>query len=42
MLLLNHRFAEKQDSKKDLIKPIGLNGFKIVFIQLIEIITSSI
>ena len=38
MLLLNHCFIEKQDSKKDFIWPISLGSFEIVFILLAKII----
>ena len=34
VLLLDHRFAEKQASKRDLVWPIGPNSFEIVFTLL--------
>ena len=36
--LLDHCPVKKQDGKKDLIWPIGPNGFKIVFTLLAETI----
>ena len=38
VLLLNYHSIEKQSSKKDLIRPIGFNGFKIVLTFLVKII----
>ena len=38
MLLLNYYFVKKQGGKKDLILPINLNGFKIIFILLAKTI----
>ena len=38
MLLLNHYSKEKQGSKRDLIYPIGLFSFKIVFLLLAKTI----
>ena len=35
---LDQHLAEKQGSKKDLIWPIGLDSFKMVFIILVETI----
>lgn len=32
ILLLNYCFTKKQDNKKDLVRSINLNSFKIVFI----------
>lgn len=34
MLLLNYCFAEKQNSKKNLFKPVTLNNLKIIFMLL--------
>lgn len=38
MPLLNYYYMEKQYSKKDLVVPVGRNGFKLVFILLAETI----
>ena len=38
VLLLDHYSAEKRGGKKDLIWPIGLGGFEIVFTLLAETI----
>lgn len=34
--LLNYCFAEKQNSKRDLVEPIGANGFVIMFTLLAD------
>ena len=38
MLLLNHHFAKKQGRKKDLIRLISFNNFKIIFTLLKKLI----
>ena len=38
MPLLNYGFIKKQSSKKDLIWPIGPNGFEIIFTLLAKTI----
>ena len=38
VLLLNYCSVEKQDGKKNLIWPIGLSGFKMVFTLLVKLI----
>lgn len=38
ILLLDHYFAEKQDSKRDLIEFVGFKNFKIVFMLLLKAI----
>ena len=38
MLLLNYYCAKKQRGKKDLIWPISLDNFKMIFILLAKII----
>lgn len=35
---LDYCFAEKQSSKKDVVKPAGTSGFKIVFALLAKIV----
>lgn len=39
MLLLNYHSIKKLDGKKDLVGPIGLNGFKVIFILLTKPVT---
>ena len=36
VLLLDYCFTEKQSGKKDLIGPVSLSGFKVIFILLTE------
>lgn len=36
--LLNYYSAEKRGGKKDLVGPVSPNGFKVIFILLIELV----
>lgn len=38
MPALNQHFMEKQDSKKNLVEPVGTNDFEIIFTLLVKII----
>lgn len=42
MPLLNHQFAKKEDSKKDMIKLVDPNSFEIVFALVIKMIAIQI
>lgn len=39
MPLINYHFIEKQDNKKDAVRPISFSSFEIIFILLAKVVT---